>query len=112
MQAGSKDHAFFTFWHQTAPAKFVLHAAAGHWRTRRTSDPQNSWVNRFNYDRTFRGNLLNHMAMGYLNRNEGYGCVDQSYVDQFPKIAGVSGYNVPPQMSFSDGFAPSAATPA
>ncbi len=43
--------------------------------------------------------------MGYLNRNEGYGSVNQSFVDDFPKIAGVAGYNVPPQMSFSDDFA-------
>ncbi len=103
VQAGSKDHAFLTLWHQTAPAKFVstLPQAIAN---ETYSDPQNSWVNRFNYDRTFTGNLLNHMAMGYLNRNEGYGCVDQDYVDQFPKIAGVSDYNVPPQMSFGNGF--------
>ena len=43
--------------------------------------------------------------MGYLNRNEGYGSVNQSFVNDFPQIAGVAGYNVPPQMTFSDGFA-------
>ena len=45
------------------------------------------------------------MTFGYLNRNEGYGCVNADAVDQLPKIAGVAGYNVPPQISFSDGFA-------
>ena len=30
------------------------------------------------------------MSMGYLNRNEGYGCVNGSFVDAFPKIAGVA----------------------
>ncbi len=39
------------------------------------------------------------MSMGYLNRNEGYGCVNQDFVNEFPKIAGVAGYNVPPQMA-------------
>jgi hypothetical protein len=43
--------------------------------------------------------------MGYLNRNEGYGSVNQDFVNDFPKIAGVAGYNVPPQMAFDDGFA-------
>ena len=62
------------------------------------SDPQNSWVNRINWDRTVSPTLLNHMSMGYLNRNEGYGCVNQDFVDDFPQIAGVAGYNVPPQI--------------
>ena len=45
------------------------------------------------------------MSMGYLNRNEGYGSVNQDFVGDFPQIAGVAGHNVPPQMTFSDGFA-------
>jgi hypothetical protein len=52
----------------------------------------------------FSGTLLNHMSMGYLNRNEGYGSVNQSFVDDFPKIAGVAGHPAPPVMIFSDGF--------
>ena len=44
------------------------------------------------------------MSMGYLNRNEGYGSVNQGFVDDFPQIAGVAGYNVPPQITFGDGF--------
>ena len=51
------------------------------------SDPQNSWVNRFNYDQIISNTLVNHMSMGYLNRNEGYGCVNQDFVDEFPQIA-------------------------
>ena len=54
------------------------------------SDPQNSWVNRANWDHTFGPNLLNHFAFGYLNRNEGYGCVNADAVDDLPKIAGVA----------------------
>ena len=42
---------------------------------------------------------------GIPEPQRGYGSVNQSFVDDFPKIAGVAGYNVPPQMSFSDGFA-------
>jgi hypothetical protein len=105
LQIGTKDHAFLSVWHQRAPAKFVstLPQAIAN---ETYSDPQNSWVSRFNYDRTFTSNLLNHMSMGYLNRNEGYGSVNQSFVNDFPQIAGVAGHNVPPAMSFSDDFAP------
>ena len=56
-----------------------------------------------NYDKIISNTLVNHAAMGYLNRNEGYGCVNQDFVDQFPQIGGVAGHNVPPQISL-DGY--------
>ena len=65
-------------------------------RPRRTPTPRTRRVNRLNWDHTFSPNLLNHMTFGYLNRNEGYGCVNADVVDKLPKIAGVAGYNVPP----------------
>jgi len=98
------DHFFTSIWHQRAPAKFVSTLPQSI-ANETYSDPQNSWVNRFNWDRTFSATVLNHMSMGYLNRNEGYGSVNQDFVNDFPKIAGVAGYNVPPQMAFDDGFA-------
>jgi len=104
LQIGSSDHMFASFWHQRAPAKFFS-TLPQQIANETYSDPQNSWVNRFNYDRIFTPTLLNHMSMGYLNRNEGYGCIDQDFVGDFPQIAGVAGHNVPPQMSFDDGFA-------
>jgi hypothetical protein len=98
----NNDHFFLTIWHQAAPAKFessLPQAIA----TETYSDPQESWVNRFNWDRTFTQSLLNHMSMGYLNRNEGYGAVDAKFVNDFPQIAGVAGHNVPPQIQFVNG---------
>jgi len=104
LQVGNKDRLFASFWHQKAPPKFVstLPQAIAN---ETYSDPQNSWVNRFNWDRTFSNVFLNHMSMGYLNRNEGYGSVNQDFVNAFPQIAGVAGHNVPPQITFGDGFA-------
>src|SRR4029453_11677694 len=105
LQIGNTDHMFASFWHQRAPAKFhsVLPQEIA---SDSFSDPQNSWVSRFNWDRTFSNTLLNHMSMGYLNRNEGYGSVNQSFVNDFPQIRGVAGYNVPPRMQFeNDEFA-------
>ncbi len=55
-----------------------------------------------NFDRTLTPTLLNHMSMGYLNRNEGYGCVNGSFVDDFPKIAGVANHSVPPQIGMGE----------
>lgn len=104
LMIGAKDHFFTSIWHQRAPAKFVS-TLPQPIANESFSDPQNSWVSRLNWDRTFGNNLLNHMSMGYLNRNEGYGAVNQSFVNDFPRIAGVSAYNVPPQISFSDGYA-------
>ena len=103
LQIGSSDHLFASAWHQRAPAKFV--STLPQMIANETySDPQNSWVSRFNYDKVFSQSLLNHMSMGYLNRNEGYGSVNQEFVDDFPQIAGVAGHNVPPSMTFSDGY--------
>jgi hypothetical protein len=101
---GQKDHIFVSLWHQRAPAKFV--STLPHELANETySDPQNSSVHRLNWDHTFSTSVLNHVTFGYLNRNEGYGSVNADAVDKLPKIAGVAGYNVPPQISFSDGFA-------
>ena len=94
---------FTSVWHQRAPAKFVS-VLPQPIASETYSDPQNSWVSRLNWDRTFSSTLLNHMSMGYLNRNE-VRLGQPEFVDAFPKIAGVAGYNVPPQMTFSDGFA-------
>jgi outer membrane receptor protein involved in Fe transport len=105
LQIKNSDHIFASVWHQRAPAKFVS-VLPQSIASETYSDPQNSWVSRLNWDRTFSNTLLNHMSMGYLNRNEGYGSVNQSFVDDFPQILGVAGYNVPPRIQFeNDEFA-------
>jgi hypothetical protein len=101
--AGQNDHLAISLWHQRAPAKFFS-ALPHELATDTLSDPQNSWVNRANWDHTFGPNLLNHFAFGYLNRNEGYGCVNADAVDKLPKISGVASNNTGPAISFSDGF--------
>jgi len=105
VNVGQKDHLFVSIWHQTAPPKmycYLPHELCAEDFT----DPQNSWVNRFNWDHTFSPNLLNHLTFGYLNRNEGYGSIDADAVDKLPKIAGVAANDVPPVIAFSDGFNP------
>jgi hypothetical protein len=100
---GQKDHIAVSLWHQRAGVKYnsaLPHELA----TETTSNPQNSSVHRLNWDHTFSSNFLNHFTFGYLNRNEGYGCVNQDAVDKLPQIAGVIANNVPSPISFSDGF--------
>jgi hypothetical protein len=96
---GERDHIAATIWRQKTPAKF-LSVLPLELATETYSDPQNSWVNRLNYDHTFSATLLNHFAFGYLNRNEGYGSVNYSYADQLPQISGVPGHRYPPQVNF------------
>ncbi len=96
VQAGS-NHVFASFWHQRAPAKFYSQLPQAI-ATETYSDPQNSWVNRMNFDKILTSTLVNHMAAGYLNRNEGYGCINQDFAGDFPQIAGVAGNNVPPTL--------------
>ena len=101
---GQNDHVAVSLWFQRAKVKYyseLPHELA----TETTSDPQNASVHRFNWDHTFGSNLLNHLTFGYLNRNEGYGCVNRDAVDSLPKIEGVVANKLPSQMTFSDGFA-------
>jgi Carboxypeptidase regulatory-like domain len=97
--AGEKDHLSITLWHQRSPAKF--NSTLPHELANETySDPQNSWVDRANWDHTFGPNLHNHMTFGYLNRNEGYGSVNADAVNTLPQIAGVAGHSIPPTIRF------------
>jgi hypothetical protein len=104
LQIGNKDHAFLSIWHQAAAVKY-LSTLPQPIASETLSDPQNSWVSRFNYDRAFSTSLLNHMSMGYLNRNEGYGCVNAQFAGDFSKIKGVAATDPAPQYEFSDGYA-------
>ncbi|MFN8093965.1 MAG: TonB-dependent receptor [Vicinamibacteria bacterium] len=100
---GQKDHIFVSLWHQRASVKYnslMPHELA----TESTSNPQNSSVHRLNWDHTFGSNLLSHLTFGYLNRNEGYGCVNADAVDKLPKISGVVSHNIASPINFSDGF--------
>ena len=100
---GDKHHFYFTLWRQIAPVKFnsLLPEEISN---QSFSDPQNSWVNRFNWIYTISPTLINQWNIGYLNRNEGYGAISYRFLDQFPKIPGVADANTPPTINFSDGY--------
>jgi hypothetical protein len=101
---GDKHHFKAMVWYQGAPPKYVSQLPA-QIASETFSAPQYTFVDRFNWDYTISPTLLNHVSFGYLDRNEGYGCVDAQYVDQLPQIPGVAAHNVPPQINFGNGFA-------
>lgn len=101
---GDKDHFAGTIWRQKTPPKFASTLPA-QIANETYSDPQDSWVERLNWDHTFSPTVLNHFAAGYLNRNEGYGAVNAEFVDALPKIPGVANNSIyPPVITFSDDF--------
>ncbi len=58
--------------------------------------PEYAYVDRLNWDHTLSPNLLNHMAMGYHNREEGYGALNAQYGSLYPQILGVASHDFPP----------------
>ncbi len=101
---GSKHHVKETIWYQGAPPKFVS-ALPPQLASETDSAPQYTFVDRIGWDYTINPALLNNLHFGYLDRNEGYGCIDAKYVNVLPQIPGVAAHNVPPQIGFGDGFA-------
>src|SRR5438309_9848375 len=67
--------------------------------------PQNSPIARFNWEHTFSTTMTNHMTLGYLNRNEGYGSepqiLDAAKAGTLPLVAGAAGNNSLPQFTFT-----------
>ncbi|MGA2986248.1 MAG: carboxypeptidase regulatory-like domain-containing protein [Terriglobia bacterium] len=85
---GDRDHVFVT-WHYRGTLPFTQHDLPAQIDTNNTRIPNYSEVSRLNYDHTFRPNLLNHFAMGYLDLlTEEYNSSDP-YVKDVPQIAGV-----------------------
>jgi hypothetical protein len=97
---GQSDHVALTIWFQTAPQKFNSELPRQLSFDQLFGAPENSWVDRLNWDHTFSLSVLNHFAFGYLNRNEGEGSQNYSYVNDLPQIPGVAdSSNSPPQIN-------------
>ena len=100
---GDKDHFYFFWWRQftgfnTATALPTAIA------TESPTRPQNSPISRFNWEHTFSSTLTNHATFGYLNRNEGYGSENLSFIGKLPQISGAAATTALPAFNFSDGF--------
>lgn len=95
-----RDHFFASIWRQntqpTAQCELPVQICNSN-----PADPEDAWVSRFNWDHIFSPTLLNHMAYGYLNRNEGYGSVPAQNPADLPQIPNAVAYNASPQANFS-----------
>jgi hypothetical protein len=100
---GDKDHFSGTIWRQVVPVEYLCNLPI-QLCNQDYADPQNAWVNRFNWDHTFSPTILNHFAYGYLNRNQAFGSPNYKYVNQLPQIKGVPSHDFPPELNFSDGY--------
>jgi hypothetical protein len=97
---GEKDHIFVTIWRQKNPVNEVC-ALPPELCTKSPANPEDAWVNRLNWDHIFSPTFLSHFAVGYGNRNEGYGSVSGQHPDQLPKIPNAVAYNASPAANFS-----------
>ena len=100
---GDKDHFYFFWWRQftgynTATALPAIIS------TESPTRPQNSPIARFNWEHTFSSTLTNHMTLGYLNRNEGYGSEPEvlaaAKAGTLPAVPGATSNNSLPQFTF------------
>ncbi len=92
---GDKDHFSLTIWRQKNPPNEQC-ALPVMLCTSSPAKPEDAWVNRFNWDHNFAPTLLSHFAIGYVNRNEGYGSVTGQDPNQLPKIPNAAAYNASP----------------
>lgn len=101
---GDKDHFYFFWWRQftgynTATALPPIIS------TESPTRPQNSPIARFNWEHTFSTTMTNHMTLGYLNRNEGYGSEPEilaaAKAGTLPAVKGAAGNNSLPQFTFN-----------
>ncbi len=105
---GDKDHFYFFWWRQFTgynTATLLPVAIATESPTR----PQNSPISRFNWEHIFSTTMTNHATFGYLNRNEGYGSENLSFLkgtNALPQVTvnGASTPNALPAFTFSNGF--------
>ncbi len=97
---GDKDHIFASILRQTTAPNEQC-ALPVQLCTSSPANPEDAWVTRVNWDRTFSPTLLSHFAYGYLNRNEGYGSVTGQNPAQLPMIPNAIANNASPAAGFS-----------
>ncbi|HLH01181.1 MAG TPA: carboxypeptidase-like regulatory domain-containing protein [Bryobacteraceae bacterium] len=97
---GEKDHFFVTIWRQKNPPNEQC-ALPVMICTSSPAKPEDAWVNRFNWDHNFTPTFLSHFAVGYVNRNEGYGSVSGQNPAELPHIPNAAAYFASPAANFS-----------
>ncbi len=98
LNLGSSDHLYYTYWRQySAPnlasnlPKSISDAVP--------ANPENSPIERLNWEHMFSPVMTNHLTFGYLNRNEGYYSLNLG--SQLPGVAGVADTSYLPTFTFA-----------
>ncbi len=97
---GESDHFYLTIWRQITHPNDQC-ALPVQLCTSNPANPEDAWVSRFNWDHIFRPTLLSHFAVGYVNRNEGYGSVPGQNAADLPHIPNAAAYLASPAANFS-----------
>ena len=98
---GNNDHLVLT-WHYRGSLPFVQHDFPKVINTNNTRIPNYSQLPRLNWDHTFRSNLLNHFAFGYLDLPTQVYNSSNCCINQVPEIKGVYSHITEPAISFSE----------
>jgi len=95
------DHLYYTYWWQYSQpnTQSDLPTAVS---TAVPANPENSPVQRFNWEHTFSPVMTNHFTIGYLNRNEGYYSLNAAA--KLPAVSGVANTAFLPTFDFGSGF--------
>jgi Carboxypeptidase regulatory-like domain len=98
---GSSDHLYYTYWWQYSQPNLTsdLPTAIS---TAGPAEPENSPVQRMNWEHTFSDKMTNHLTVGYLNRNEGYYSLNLGA--QLPTVTGVANSTFLPAFNFASQY--------
>jgi hypothetical protein len=99
MYIGDADHISTTY-HYRGSLPFTQHSFPAVIDTNNTRIPNYNELPRLNWDHTFRSNLLNHFAFGYLDLPTQVYNSSDCCVTQVPQIAGVYSHKHEPSMNF------------
>ena len=100
LSLGSSDHLYYTYWWQYSQPNLNSDLPKA-LSTASPANPENSPVQRMNWEHTFSEKMTNHFTIGYLNRNEGYYSLNLGAQLPFVKGVGLAGL---PQFNFGSGY--------
>ena len=101
LSRGSSDHLYYTYWRQYSAPNLESDLPKSI-STAGPANPENSPIERLNWEHTFSNAMTNHLTFGYLNRNEGYYSLNLGA--HLPSVNGVALPTYLPAFNFSDGY--------
>ncbi len=101
LSLSSSDHLYYTFWRQYSAPNLASDLPQSI-STASPASPENSPIERLNWEHMFSPVMTNHFTLGYLNRNEGYYSLNLGA--KLPSVSGVANTSYLPAFNFSSGY--------